>query len=182
MQPSGRRRHRALLAREHGLIVDAVLVVRRRAARRCKAAAAWRRARAMASSSARLAEVEGQGHLALLAALFHRRGESAEQADTARPRRRRCGRLLSAAWQAAPAPASFWHRACWSASPRSVRAFRRARACPLSSAGMTLVSLNTSASPGERSSAGRRSFDRRKTDRRRARPRAAAPRRAGSPA
>ena len=77
--------------------------------------------------------------------------------QTPRPRRRRCGRRASAASPAAPAPASAGVEPLDRASPRSAPSRRRARA-PVSSAGITLVSLNTSASPADSSSG--RSSDR----------------------
>ena len=79
MQASGRRRHRTFLARKNGLVVDAVLFVRRppRGDVGRKRHGAQMIDRLI---EACIAEIEGERHLAFGAALFDRRGKSPEQA------------------------------------------------------------------------------------------------------
>ena len=79
---------------------------------------------------------------------------AAEQAGIRRHGRSGCGRRPRGAWPAARRPASGRARCACAASPRHCAAASPRRRMPLSCAGMTLVSLKTSASPG-RSRSGR---------------------------
>ena len=150
MQAGGRRGHRPFLAREDRLIVDAVLLVRCAGARRCRAAAACAPSRAIASS--RLASLKSKASVTSpsVPLLLDRRVERAEQADAPSPSPKQ---MRSPAFEplrrASPAPSS----GSRSSLPVSVTEMcadvpSRDRALPLSSAGITLVSLNTSTSPG----------------------------------
>ena len=103
----------------------------------------------MASSRAAPAQVEGERHLAVLAAALDRGVERAEQAGIAAPRRSDAVAGRQAAWPAARRPASGRSSTPLGAGSTAICALpRRAARSPLSSAGITLVSLNTSASPG----------------------------------
>ena len=157
MQPGGRRRDRALLAREDRLVVARGRPRPRPAGRRCRAAAACGRWRAIASSSTGAGEVEAEQHLARLALLLDRRVEPGDEAgivagraEADRGRRRR---------GASPGRAKACQR---DGSTRSMQRHRdpaprcrRGSRSPCSSAGITLVSLRTSTSPGASRSAGR---------------------------
>ena len=83
MQARGRRRDRAFLAREHGLIVVAVVLVGLAAATRYRAATAWSPRSSIAWSSTGAVEREGERHLAALAFFLDRGVELAEEADLA---------------------------------------------------------------------------------------------------
>ena len=168
--------------REQGLVVGAVLLVGRRAWRRYRAAAACRRARRSPGRA------PGRGRRTTASPrrprLSPRPWRRAGRGSRPCPRRRsgRC-RRLRAAWPAARRRASASRRAACAASPRSSARSPRPIRRPVSRAGITLVSLTTSASPG--SSRSGRSRTPRSSQFRllaRAAPPAAAPHRAATPA
>ena len=155
MKPGGRRGDRALLAREHRLVVAAVLRVG------VTARGDVRRERHVAQAVDRLVEsgageIEDKRRFAFVPARGDGRGEAA--GETRR-------RFLRRTRMRSPALSRFAGRAkaCQRSGPSlsiSVTATLAAPSSrlrtPSSSAGMTLVSLKTSASPGA-SSAGRSS-------------------------
>ena len=148
MQARGRRRDRALLAREHGLVVGAVLLVGRALARRYRAAAACRRARrSPGRAPARETQTTASPRRPRLCASTVASSWPRKQTRPSSPKR--IGRRPRASWPAATKarqrePSSRLCQRRLDAAARSPRPMRR----PVSRAGITRVSLTTSASPG----------------------------------
>ena len=112
MQPGGRRRDGALLAREDRLVVAPVGSVLGRGGRRCRAAAARGRSRRSPRRATGPARSKRERHLAGLALLLDRRVEPGDEAGVVvRPRRTGCGRRGEPLRRRAPAPASAMDRA-----------------------------------------------------------------------
>ena len=136
VQPGGGRGNGTLLLGIDRLVVRPVLLVRRRACPRYRAASGISPTAAMASSRAGPWKIEGERHLARLALVLHRRVQRAEQASL--PRRSAAGRRPPASWRASRRPSSGCpsSRMCSSASIFGVVPPRPMR-LPDSAAGMT---------------------------------------------